>query len=143
MKFVEVSTTLDGLAIPPHESNYKAPTYEAEILRDARLVWMWPHLHLRGKDVTYTLIRPDGSESIVLRVPRYDFNWQLGYLTSVPVPAGSRLRVEAHYDNSSGNRANPDPSVWVYSGSQSWEEMFTPAFGLVVERGVDDATLTR
>lgn len=125
-----------GFAIPPHEENYKAPTFETEIRSDATLVWMWPHMHLRGKDVTYTLVLPDSTERIVLRVPRYDFNWQLAYLTSVPVPAGSRLRVEAHYDNSTRNPANPDPSTWVYNGNQSWEEMFTPAFGLVVEQGV-------
>ena len=78
----------------------------------------------------------------MLKVPRYDFNWQLSYLTSVPVPKGSRLRVEAHWDNSSRNRHNPDPSAWVYRGQQSWEEMFTPSFGLVVGQDVDTRSLT-
>jgi hypothetical protein len=142
-QFVELAPSAGrDLAIPPYESNYAAPRFELQILRDAELVWMWPHMHLRGKDITYTLIRPDGTSTIVLKVPKYDFNWQLGYLTSVKVPAGSRLRVDAHYDNSKGNRANPDPSAWVRVGKQSWEEMLTPAFGLVVDRNVSRRSLT-
>jgi hypothetical protein len=142
-KFLEFAPSAGAtMAIPPHDANYLAPRFEIRINRDVQLVWMWPHMHLRGKDVTYTLIHPGGRQQVVLRVPRYDFNWQLAYMTSVAIPAGARLRAEAHYDNSSRNRANPDPTAWVYTGKQSWEEMFTPAFGLVVGRDVDERNLT-
>jgi hypothetical protein len=30
---------------------------------------MHPHMHLRGKDMTYMVIYPDGREEIALRVP--------------------------------------------------------------------------
>ena len=43
------------------------------------LVQMMPHMHLRGKDMTYHLIYPDGRDEILLRVPKYDFNWQIVY----------------------------------------------------------------
>jgi hypothetical protein len=142
-KFVEFAPSGGAaMAIPPNDGNYLAPPFELRILQNAKLVWMWPHMHLRGKDVTYTLVHPSGRRQILLRIPRYDFNWQLAYLTNVDVPRGSRLRAEAHYDNSSRNRANPDPSAWVYQGKQSWEEMFTPAFGLVVDRNVNVKELT-
>jgi hypothetical protein len=47
------------------------------------------------------------------------------------------LRVEAHYDNSTGNRYNPDPSHDVFYGEQTWEEMMIGYVGLIV----DDPTL--
>lgn len=142
-KFVEISPNAHKtLAIPPNEPNYALEPFEIEIRKDAELVWMWPHMHLRGKDATYTVVHPGGRRQIVLRIPRYDFNWQLAYQTSVPIKAGSRMRVQAHYDNSKANKANPDPDAWVYPGQQSWEEMFTPAFGLVVPRDVNERDLT-
>ena len=62
----------------------------------------------------------------LLDVPRYDFNWQTEFELIEPlrVPAGSRLIVEGHYDNSPNNRYNPAPHREVYWGEQSWDEMF-------------------
>ena len=142
-KYVEIAANAQKtLAIPPHEANYALQPFEIEIKKDAQLVWMWPHMHYRGKAVTYTVIHPSGRKQIILRVPKYDANWQLGYQTSVPIAAGSRIRAEAWYDNSKANKANPDPTAWVYPGQQSWEEMFTPGFALVVGRDVDERALT-
>ena len=110
---------------------------EGTFLQDAELVWMSPHMHLRGKDMTYTLIYPDGRPETVLSVPRYDFNWQLGYALAEPirVPKGTRMVVTAHFDNSSANRFNPNPTRTVYYGEMSWEEMMAPFFSVVVDRG--------
>ena len=71
---------------------------------------MMPHMHFRGKDMTYTLMYPDGRKEVVLSVPHYDFNWQLGYSTSVKVPKGTKLHVDAHFDNSPNNKFNPNPN---------------------------------
>jgi hypothetical protein len=72
-------------------------------------------------------------------VPRYDFNWQLGYNPAKPikVPKGTRLVVSAHFDNSASNRFNPDPNRTVYMGTMTWEEMMFPFFSLVVDKNVD------
>ena len=43
--------------------------------------------------------------------------------------------VTAHFDNSSANRFNPNPTRTVYYGEMSWEEMMTPFFSVVVDRG--------
>jgi hypothetical protein len=96
-------------------------------------------MHVRGKDMTYTLIYPDGKSQVVLSVPHYDFNWQLGYELAEPikVPKGSKLVVVAHYDNSANNKFNPDPTRTVYQGNMTWEEMFTPFFAVTVEKGVN------
>ena len=46
------------------------------------------------------------------------------------------MHVQFAYDNSAGNKYNPDPSKWVYYGGQSWEEMGTPNMGFLVDRNV-------
>jgi hypothetical protein len=122
------------LAIPPYEANYLAPPTLMTFNKDLELVTLRPHAHVRGKSAKYTLTYPDGREEIVLNVPRYDFNWQLSYATSVKIPKGSKMTVQFAYDNSTNNKYNPDPSKWVYGGQQSWEEMGTPFLGFVVDR---------
>ena len=67
---------------------------------------------------------PDGRNEVLLDVPRYDFNWQTEFELIEPlrIPAGSRLIVGGHYDNSANNRYNTAPHPeW---GEQSWNEMF-------------------
>jgi hypothetical protein len=130
------------LAIPPNEPNYAAPPAEVQIKKDVELVWLSPHMHFRGKDMTWSLTYPDGRKEIILSVPRFQYNWQLQYQTRVKVPAGTMLRVEAHYDNSAGNRFNPNPNTWVYRGNQAWEEMMSPFTWLVVDTEVDERELT-
>jgi hypothetical protein len=98
---------------------------------------MHPHMHLRGKDMTYTAIYPDGRREIVLSVPKYDFGWQTDYWLAEPLtfPKGTKLHVAAHFDNSAANRANPDPKATVRWGDQTWEEMMIGFFTYTVERG--------
>jgi len=104
-----------------------------------------PHAHHRCKDFTYTVVYPDGREQTVLSVPKYDHRWQMSYELETPLtlPAGSKLVVTAHYDNSKMdmsemnmsemnmsemNMHNPAPEQAVYfrDMNQSWDEMFTP-----------------
>jgi hypothetical protein len=128
----------ESFAIPPHAANWESPVASTEFTADAELVWMMPHMHLRGKDMKYKLIFPNGEEKVVLSVPRYDFSWQLGYnVEPIKVPKGTKLIVYAHYDNSENNKYNPDPNQTVYYGDMTWEEMMTPFFDVVVDRNVD------
>ena len=64
-------------------------------------------------------------EAALLSVPRYDFNWQTYYMFSEPiaVPKGARIVSTAWYDNSAANKSNPDPTIAVKWGDQTWEEM--------------------
>ena len=124
-------------AIPPNDPNWPSPPAEVTFIRDVELVFMMPHMHVRGKDMTYTLEYPDGRKEIVLNVPHYDFNWQLGYNTSIKVPKGTRLHVEEHFDNSANNKFNTNPNRTVYYGEMTWEEMMFPFFGVVVDKNVD------
>ena len=68
---------------------------------------------------------PDGRREPVLSVPAYDFNWQTLYQFEEPLsaPKGARLEAIAWYDNSLANKSNPDPTIDVRWGEQTWEEM--------------------
>ena len=112
------------LVIPPHHPNFEV-TAQRMMDKDTYLTNVYPHMHVRGKDIQYKIIYPDGREEVVLSVPRYDFNWQTSYRLAEPkfMPKGSILKVTAHYDNSRANRYNPDPSQEVRWGDQTWEEM--------------------
>jgi mono/diheme cytochrome c family protein len=134
---VFASTYNPTFAIPPNTDNYEAPPMDITFLKGAEIVRLRPHAHVRGKSAQYTLTYPDGRQEVVLNVPRYDFNWQLSYGTSLKVPEGSHLRFEFLYDNSANNKYNPDPSRWVYQGFQSWEEMMAPNIGFLLDRDAD------
>ena len=128
----------DHFAIPPNDPNWLSPPAEATFAEDAELIWMMPHMHVRGKDMTYKLIYPDGKEQVILSVPNYDFNWQLGYVVEKPihVPKGTKLVGIAHFDNSVNNKFNPDPNRTVYYGDMTWEEMMMPFFAVTVDKAV-------
>jgi hypothetical protein len=110
--------------IPPGDPNYEVRS-TTTFKEDAYLYSMMPHMHVRGKDFTYTAVYPDGRSEVVLYVPKYNFDWQLDYELKKPlfVPKGTRLDCVAHFDNSTGNRFNPDPTKEVRWGDQTWEEM--------------------
>ena len=85
--------------------------------------------------VTY----PTGTSELLLRVPKYDFNWQLLYEFGPArvAPRGTRLDVTGVWDNSAANRSNPDPKSPVRWGDQSWEEMLIGWVTMQVDPTVD------
>jgi len=121
-------------AIPPGASNHEVEA-EASFGDDVKVWTLHPHMHLRGKDMTYTVTYPDGRNEIVLRVPKFDFGWQTDYWLAEPLalPKGSKLHVRAHFDNSTANRSNPDPAATVRWGDQTWEEMMIGFFTYTVD----------
>jgi hypothetical protein len=130
----EEGYTAEIPVIPPHAENW-AITSVMPLKQDVTLHGMSPHMHLRGKDITYLVTYPDGREEVMLNVPRYDFNWQLYYELAQPlkIPAGSKITALAHYDNSLKNRHNPAPDKEVYWAEQSWDEMFNPQMRMTVD----------
>jgi peroxiredoxin len=120
-----------GLNIAPYDP---AATFtRSEIFtQEARITGFMPHMHLRGKSFRFELERANGEKSILLDVPRYDFNWQHTYLPAEPIPVGpgDTLTITAVYDNSKDNPFNPDPSRRVRWGDQTFEEMMVGYLGL-------------
>jgi hypothetical protein len=122
-------------AIPAGDPNYEGRA-KLTFGEPVELVFVQPHMHVRGKDMTIRLVYPTGKSEILLSVPHYDFNWQIVYYLKEPLhlPMGTRVEVTAHWDNSANNPYNPDPSKIIRYGEQSWDEMLNAAMGLIVDR---------
>ena len=121
--------------IPPGAADW-AITGITTFQDDVTLYIVWPHMHLRGKDMTFVVTYPDGREEVILHVPEYDFNWQLPYEFEEPLklPAGSTIKTIGHFDNSVRNRYNPAPDKEVYWAEQSWDEMFNGRIDYSVDK---------
>jgi hypothetical protein len=121
-------------AIPPGASNHEVKAYY-EFENDSHIVSFSPHMHLRGKDVLYRAIYPDGKSEVLLALPKYDFNWQVYYYPTkpLPMPKGTKIEVIAHFDNSTKNALNPDPTRTVTFGEQTWDEMMNGFFDIWVD----------
>lgn len=123
--------------IPAGDPNYEArSTYT--FAQDAHVLGLAPHMHYRGKDFAYTATFPDGTSKELLKVSKYDFNWQTNYefKDALAVPKGTRIDCVAHWDNSANNPANPDPTKDVTFGPQSYDEMMIGFVDYVVDEGV-------
>jgi hypothetical protein len=131
------------LRIPPNTKLHEE-TAEQTVKADAIIYTLHPHAHYRGKASRFVAYYPDGKTETLLNVPAYDFNWQGTYELEKPklVPAGTRIVYTQWYDNSSQNKANPDPNREVTWGEQTWDEMI---FGVIRYRNVkeDGATPTQ
>jgi hypothetical protein len=106
--------------------------------RDVELVWFMPHMHLRGKEMTYRLLYPNGRTETVLSA-KFNYNWQLGYEVDelIKVPRGTKMVVTARYNNSANNLYNPDPTKDVAWGEHTSDEMMLPWFGVIVNRDAE------
>jgi len=120
--------------IPAGKANWETRG-ELTFNQDAELVWFMPHMHLRGKDMTFQLIYPDGRKQTVLST-KFNFHWQLGYEVKKPIKVtkGTRMVVTAHHDNSANNALNPTPNQPVGWGEMTAQEMMLPWFGVIVDR---------
>ncbi|MGD0362695.1 MAG: cytochrome c [Bryobacteraceae bacterium] len=137
-----VAAQNDKFEIPAGAANYEVES-DITLQEPAKLVNMMPHMHLRGKDFEYTAFYPSGESEVLLRVPKYDFSWQLYYYPAEQkvLPAGTRLHCVAHFDNSPNNPANPDATQAVRWGDQSWEEMMIGFFDVAMVPGKDPMDL--
>jgi hypothetical protein len=121
--------------IPPGDDNYRVES-QYRFDRDAEVLGFMPHMHLRGKDFLFEAVYGEGKSEVLLSVPRYNFNWQSVYRLERPIPMtrGSRIRCVAHYDNSTKNANNPDPTKSVYWGDQTWQEMMIGWMDIAYDR---------
>ena len=120
--------------IPPYVDNWKVVSVHT-ITEPITMYGLTPHLHLRGKSMTYVLTLPDGRDEVLLSVPKYDFNWQVYYELDTPkrIPAGSKVTVTTLFDNSPKNKYNPAPEKEVYWSEQSWDEMYAPQVRITID----------
>jgi hypothetical protein len=133
-----------SFVIPPGEANYRVDA-DVTVDSDVRVVGFTPHMHLRGKSFEYRASLPDGTREVLLRVPKYDFNWQLTYdLAEERVfPKGTKFEATAIFDNSPGNKFNPDPKASVRFGDQTWDEMMVGFVNIAIKPDQDLAKLIK
>jgi hypothetical protein len=139
--FMHNGPTASNLAIPAGDGNAEVVS-EMTTNVDTQLVYMQPHMHLRGKDYELRVVYPSGKGETVFKA-RWDFNWQTGYDLAQPLnlPKGTRIIGIAHYDNSANNKYNPDPKTKVVWGDQNWEEMQNCFIGVLVDPRIKTSTI--
>jgi hypothetical protein len=114
-----------NLDIPP---NSFAMTEGFSVLKENALIENFqPHFHLRGKAMEVEAILPDGNREVLSYVGNFNFNWMTNYIyddDAAPLlPKGTVIHVSAWYDNTTGNKNNPDADQWVGFGDRTVDEM--------------------
>lgn len=142
----EITSALAGnmtFQIPPNVADHKVMA-EYVIDQDVSVISYFPHMHLRGAAMKFTAHYPDGKSETLISVPEYDFNWQMFYypVEPVPLPKGTTIEIEAHYNNSTSNLYNPDPDRAVTFGLESTDEMMFGLFDFIPDDGVSIAPVT-
>ena len=125
-KYIKRSTVIGDFAlyIPAGAQRHTEVAY-LTAPADMLLYTLYPHAHYRGMHVELKARTPDGKDTMLLALPKYDFNWQRDYdpVEPILVKAGTKLIATWVYDNSTHNPANPDPKRNVTWGEQTPDEM--------------------
>ena len=142
--FTTGALTNHKFTIPAGDPNYELKT-EIVIAQPVQITWIQPHMHMRGKSFQVRAIYPTGESEMLLNVPHFEYNWQVGYEFAKPIllPKGTRLESIAHFDNSVNNPSNPDPTRNVPYGAQTWDEMSVGFFSIVVDVNTNPLLLFR
>lgn len=104
--------------------------------RDLTARDVMPHMHLLGRSMSIVATLPDGTKKDLVVVKDWDFNWQETYQFKEPValPKGTRVRLEAVYNNSLNNPNNPsNPPRDVSWGEETTDEMCIGFVGYTVD----------
>jgi hypothetical protein len=108
--------------------------------KDVIMVGVVPHMHLLGKSMNVTATLPDMTVKTLIDIKNWNYNWQDEYYYERPfkLPAGTRLDVEAVFDNSADNPSNPSsPPQRVTWGDSTKDEMLFCFFLLAAEKTED------
>jgi len=148
--------TLTRIQMPPHYSLFSGLDIPAGnpdfVLRDSYTVpvatdavAVSAHAHYIAKQLKMTATFPDGEVKTLLSIKDWDFAWQDRYFFQqlVPLPKGTKLDVEIHWDNSAENPRNPSsPPMRVTWGEESKDEMGSISLIAVPHAESDLKTLT-
>ena len=137
-RVLTLQLTNDRFLIPPGDPDHRVEV-QGTLPNDALLLSFFPHMHLRGKTFEYNVLERGGRVTTLLRIPHYDFFWQLSYRLAQPLAleAGTILQAVATFDNSKNNPHNPDPDSAVSWGDQTWAEMMVGFFDVAVDPAMD------
>lgn len=100
-----------------------------------------PHMHYLGKTIRAFAATPDGDAIFLVQINDWDFKWQDTYQFEkmLKIPKGSTIFLEATYDNTTSNPANPTkPPKDVTYGWGTASEMMSLVLYYVVYREGDE-----
>ena len=121
-----VFQAMDTFDLPPHTVTKHHAFIPLE--KPTRMLSYQPHMHVRGKSMSIEAIYPNGRVEMLSHVENFNFNWHVNYVYADDVapllPAGTMIKLTAWHDNTSANRANPDPTQWVGWGQRSYDDMY-------------------
>ncbi len=133
----------DNIDIPAGDENY--------VIEDSltlpvavEALGIYPHAHFLGKSIEAYATLPDGTRQWLIKIPKWDFNWQDDYRYRQPLqlPAGTRIDMRFVYDNTSANALNPQkPPRRVRFGNRSSDEMATLTIQVTTEQAADKPLL--
>lgn len=89
-----------------------------------------PHMHLLGKDFWAFAVPPNGDTIPLIKIPRWDFNWQNFYKPkqAIVLPAQTTIYSLGTYDNTVNNPFNPNKPPQLVIGRngsmRTTDEMF-------------------
>jgi mono/diheme cytochrome c family protein len=105
-----------------------------------------PHMHQVGREMKVDATLPDGKKQPLIWIKEWDWNWQGSYTykDAITLPKGTKIELDAYYDNSTDNPANPNnPPKLVHWGEQTTDEMCLCFFQISTAKDEDAATLRR
>ena len=123
------------IEVPPGKARYKTGS-SVTLPVDLTLTSVFPHMHLIGKEMKITATLPDKSKVPLIWIKDWNFYWQDSYVYQQPVhlPKGTRIDVDAFYDNSAQNPFNPSsPPKRVLFGNDTTDEMCFALFQAVAD----------
>ena len=123
---LHIGDAINSDFVVPAGAGWYAVQAHENFKRDVYLLATMPHMHLIGRDMRLIATTPEGIRHDLIWIQDWDFNWQDIYHYQEPLflPAGTRVELVAHFDNSAENPANPhDPPVPVGWGEKTTDEM--------------------
>jgi hypothetical protein len=100
-------------AIRPHMQEHTSTTCRAAA--PMHVVIAWPHMHLLGQSFQSAIVRADGTRSVIVDVPRWNFDNQRTYAIGEDVSAGDGVETDCTWFNPTDR--------YVLPGSATSDEM--------------------
>lgn len=103
---------------------------------DQSLLYVWPHMHLLGKEFKAYITSPAGDTINLVHIPNWDFRWQEIYRFPHPIKVvkGSVIHIQGTYDNTADNPSNPNSppkNVFSMGDMKTTDEMMTLMMGFL------------
>jgi peroxiredoxin len=127
------------VVIPAGIKNMRV-TGQWTVPEDCTIAGLGPHAHMLARSLEVTADIPGRGRVLLIKVPRWDYDWQQPYFFKEPffLPKGTTLTAAGIFDNSADNPRNPfNPPQPVFLGEATTDEMLLPMLVLTSEKQID------